>query len=250
VEEVAPGSLVALGGAKKAQLYVSKDEGKNWTPFGEPLPFGGRGFTYDGVRKSFFACAEKGSEGAVARWDVKDLDAAFGAVTSDVTVWDGEGFADGNGWSAPQDKCSFKQVSTEHYNGKNSLEYHVSGVASSSAGWNWANWQSGAMTDVAGFESLSFYIKVTGDKPEKVQVNINNGPDKGGATSETVDVAKYAPDFMDGQWHQVVVPLKDLQGASKFNAKNTYEIRLITNQAKESTVNIYVDVVKFIKGSK
>lgn len=78
IEEVAPDRLVALGGTTRKQLYVSKDDGKTWHAFGDPLPFTARGFTYDAKRKSFFANAEKGNEGKVARWDVPDLEAAFG----------------------------------------------------------------------------------------------------------------------------------------------------------------------------
>lgn len=244
VEEVAPGRLVALGGAKKAQLYVSKDDGSTWTAFGDSLPFTARNATYNAARKCFMACAEKGE---IARWDGTDPEAAFATASSDVTVWDGEGFAGGNGWMAPPARNSIKPASSEHFNGRQSLEFHVEGAASVSGGWNWASWQSSAMTDASGFESLSFYIKLTGDKPERVQVCLASGPDKAGAISGTADIAKYAPDFMDGQWRQVKVPLKDLCGDSKFDPKNAYEIRFITNPAKESVFNLYVDVVKFLK---
>ena len=245
LEEVSPGILVGLGGAKRAQLYVSKDDGKNWTPFGDPLPFGARGFTYNSVRKCFVACAEKGNPGEVAVWNLSGgLDAAFSHVTSDVTVWDGEGFADGHGWIAPQGKNSLKPSSADHYNGKQSLECHVEGNASTSAGWNWADWQMGGVTDTTGFDSLAFYVKITGDKPAKMQVGLACGPDKTG--SANVDIAAYTPDYLDGQWHQVIVPLKDL-AKGKFDPKTTYEIRFLSNQASESSFNMYVDVVRFLK---
>jgi photosystem II stability/assembly factor-like uncharacterized protein len=250
VLEVAPHRLVALGGNHLGQLYVSKDEGDTWTPFGDPLPFKARGFAYDSVRKSFFAATDHGDknerlDGDVVRWDLPgDLEMAFAPKSADLTVWDGEGFADGHGWIAPAGKGTLGVSTAEHYNGQHSLEFHVKGVATSSGGWNWADWQMPAASDVSGFESLSFYAKVTGQKPAEVQVSLVSGPDK--VASETVGMAKYAPDFMDGQWHRITVPLKDLHNG-KFNPKTAYELRLLTNEAPESDFNIYLDVVQFLR---
>jgi hypothetical protein len=229
---------------------VSKDDGKTWAPFGEPLPFKARGFAYDALRKCFFAWEDHAEaprkDGEVVRWDLPaDMDSAFLPKSADLTVWDGEGYADGNGWISPAGKSTFRVTSTEHYNGKQSLEYHAEGVASSSGGWNWANWNMAAVTDLSGFESLAFYVKVTGDKPAKVPVSLACGPSK--VESERLDLATYSPDFTDGQWHRVTVPLKDLYGASKFDPKTAYELRFLTDEARESTFDMYVDVVRLLR---
>jgi hypothetical protein len=55
VIEVRPDRLVVLGGDRKAQLCVSKDDGATWTAFGEPLPYKAHGFTYNTVGKCFLA---------------------------------------------------------------------------------------------------------------------------------------------------------------------------------------------------
>ncbi len=251
VIEVRPDRLVALGGNRKAQLYVSKDDGATWTPFGDPLPFKAHGFTYDAAGKCFFAWPERNGngplkDGEIIRWDLPaDVDAAFSQKSSDLTVWDGEGFADGNGWISPAGKNAFRVTSKEHYNGNQSLQYHVEGTASSSGGWNWANWQMGGATDLTGFEKLTFYVKLTGSKPTQVQTSLACGPNK--VASENVDLAKYAPDYADGQWHLVSIPLMDLYGASKFDPKAAYELRFSTTEANDSTFDLYVDVVRFVK---
>jgi photosystem II stability/assembly factor-like uncharacterized protein len=251
VIEIRPDRLVALGGNRKAQLYVSKDDGKTWTPFGDPLPFKGHGFTYDAVGKCFFAWPERNgngplNDGEIVRWDLPaDFDSAFNQKSTDQTVWDGEGYADGNGWISPAGKNTFRMSSKEHYNGKQSLEYHVEDSASSSGGWNWANWQMSGVTDLSGFERLSFYVKLTGDKPTQVQASLACGPNK--LASANVDLAKYAPDYADGQWHLVSVPLKDLYAGNQFDPKAVYELRFLTTEPKDSKFNMYVDVVRFLK---
>jgi hypothetical protein len=84
------------------------------------------------------------------------LEAAFVPKTSDLTVWDGEGFADGNGWIAPKGNTAFRVTSAEHYNGAHALQYHVEGVESSSGGWNWANWH----TNEAKESAFDLYLDV------------------------------------------------------------------------------------------
>lgn len=74
VIEVRPDRLVALGGKGMAQLYVSKDDGSTWTPFGEALPFKARGLAFDAVRRCFFAAADHADQnmrqdGDLVRWD-------------------------------------------------------------------------------------------------------------------------------------------------------------------------------------
>jgi photosystem II stability/assembly factor-like uncharacterized protein len=83
VIEVRPDRLVALGGDRKTQLYVSKDDGVTWTAFGEPLPYKAHGFTYNTVGKCFFAWPERNGdgplkEGEIVRMDLPaDIESAF-----------------------------------------------------------------------------------------------------------------------------------------------------------------------------
>ena len=82
VIEIKPDRLVALGGKDKTQMYVSKDDGITWTPFGSALPFKTRGVVYDDVRKCLVAWEDRAQsgrkEGSLARFDFPaDIEAAF-----------------------------------------------------------------------------------------------------------------------------------------------------------------------------
>jgi photosystem II stability/assembly factor-like uncharacterized protein len=75
VVEVLPQRLVALGSENNSQLYLSKDDGSTWTPFGKPVPFKARGLTYNAAGKSFFLWAmneknEVPREKSILRWDL------------------------------------------------------------------------------------------------------------------------------------------------------------------------------------
>ena len=210
------------------------------------------GFTYDAAGKCFFAWPERNGngplkDGEIIRWDLPaDLDAAFVAK---IVRSDGPGTAKATptatAGSRPPARTLFaslpRSITTATSRGSITLKW----TSSSSGGWNWANWQMSGATDLTGFEKLTFYVKLTGSKPTQVQTCMACGPDK--VASEIVDLAKYAPDYGDGQWHLVSVPLKDLSGASKFDPKAAYELRFSTTEAKDSTFDLYVDVVRFLK---
>ncbi len=80
--EIAPDRLIALGGMNKTRLFVSKDDGKSWTPFGPVAPFKTHDFAYDAARKSIFVWLDSEANvrpsGSIARWDLPgDIESAF-----------------------------------------------------------------------------------------------------------------------------------------------------------------------------
>ena len=71
IVELPGGRLVGLGGA---QPYSSKDDGKTWTAFGDPLPFKPLGIICNDVSKTLFVWqnAKAKSPDMVMRWDFSE----------------------------------------------------------------------------------------------------------------------------------------------------------------------------------
>jgi hypothetical protein len=114
-------------------------------------------------------------------------------------------------------------------------------------GWNWFGWfPETAGTSVSPYGSLTFQIRVVSSSPD-------SGPDasftvflrcsNGKKDSAAVPVRNYAPQFADGKWHRVVVPLGDLmQGkGAAFDAATTWELDFSHWSSHARAFDVYVD---------
>jgi photosystem II stability/assembly factor-like uncharacterized protein len=234
-----------LVGVKETQLYVSADGGATWAAFGETLPFKPSGLAYSEGLKSIIAFQSnaKGPK-VIVRWDLPaDLDSAFKAVVpGKLTVWDGEGFNTGGGWSSG----GFVVVQNkEKHSGAGALEFHLEGVEKWEGGWNWFKWAQTQLTDVTAFKNLSFWLKYSGSTPPaELNVALNCGPNK--ISSEYLPLAKYCKDALDGQWHDIKIPLNDIVGTKKdFDPRSVYELRLTTVASKDQKISVFVDDIRF-----
>jgi hypothetical protein len=147
-----------------------------------------------------------------------------------VVVWDGETEAKGSGWVTSNGECTVKTQTTVTHSGKSAVQFTFKSntVASESdwigAGWNWVNWQVGPYgTDITAMKNFSFWLKVEGVAAE-MQFNLlcNGAPalDMPEHHTTKVKVSKYCPQWKDGQWNQVIVPLKDLIQPKGFDPKH------------------------------
>jgi hypothetical protein len=115
-------------------------------------------------------------------------------------------------------------------------------------GWNWFGWfPETAGTDVSPYGSLTFQIRVVGKSP-------SSGPDAAALTaflrcshdkkeSASVPIRSYSPQFADGRWHRVVIPLADLiqsKGAA-FDATTAWELDFGHWSAAPRDFDVYVD---------
>ena len=90
--------------------------------------------------------------------------------------------------------------------GKRLIHYHNMGNGDFSIlGWLWATAQEKPV-DLRRFDAISFAIKITG--PQKMQ-ELYFGITEYSPTP--VSLRKYDPQFADGAWRRIAIPLRDLK---------------------------------------
>ncbi len=242
--ELPDGTLVGLGGDGRAKLFASGDDGMTWTPFGDEVPFKPVGLIYDPVHNAFVAYRSEKGPGPllVARWELhQEVAAAIKAGNGGVrTAWDGKGHAGGNGWGGVTAQAAVTKA------GGQALSFAIANAAESQAGWNWTNWSTSGMTDVTSCTHLQFWCKVSGEqKPAAIAVQLCCGPSKN--TSAEVALLPLEPQLLDGGWHRVRIPLAMLEdGATGFDARSVFELRLKTKSTQAITGAVIVDTIRFV----
>jgi len=138
-------------------------------------------------------------------------------------VWDGEEIDKGSTWVNPT-TSTFLRTQEEAHSGKTSLEFkfHDKKVWLGS-GFDWFDWKAGRDigTDTGKMTNLNFWIKTKG-LAEDLQVQLLcNGDviDTPEHHTEKVNLSKYCPNYRDGKWHEVVIPLKDLAYPQGYDPK-------------------------------
>jgi hypothetical protein len=167
-------------------------------------------------------------------------------VKKDV-VFDGDKAGGGaKGWTnAPEGKAAVaaqdKEVRTA---GKKTMEFHAAGKLYMACGWNWFAWNpADAGTDISRYKNLSFWAKVTGDKkPSQLTVELVSNDNK---AHEAIDLFQYSADLLDGKWHEVVVPIKDLDGKKDLNRAKVWEVRFATWSQDDISFSLFVDEIGF-----
>jgi len=166
-----------------------------------------------------------------------------------VVVWNGEEANIGAGWVNPK-TCSIGPQSAEAHSGNTALEFKFKGGNQwLGAGWNWCHFKTGTNvgTDASAMRNLTFWIKTKG-KAGDLQVNLLcNGAvlDTPEEHTVKVPVAGYCPHFLDGQWHEVVIPLADLNQIKGFNPKIISEIHLGFKAGQEADGSFFIDDISF-----
>jgi hypothetical protein len=242
--ELPDGTLVGLGGDGRAKLFASSDDGATWKPFGDEVPFKPVGLIYDPAHQAFIAYRSEKGPGPllVARWELhQEPAAAIMAGSGGVrTAWDGKGHAGGNGWGGVSAQAAVTKA------GGQALAFAVANAAESQAGWNWTNWSTSGMTDTSSCTHLQFWCKVQGEqKPAAIAVQLCCGPSKN--TSAEVALLPIEPQLLDGGWHRLRIPLASLlAGATGFDARSVFELRLKTRSPQAITASVVVDTIRFV----
>jgi hypothetical protein len=166
-----------------------------------------------------------------------------------VTVWDGEKANVGGAWVNPS-SCTMKTQSSETHSGRKALEFRYKGTGEwLGFGWNWCAFQAPPCgTDITGLKYFTFWIKTKG-KAADIQFNILcNGHvwDMPEHHTAKVSVQKYCPQFADGKWHQVRVPLDDLVQPDGFDPLHVGELQLFNAGAGDGS--FYIDDIGFDNG--
>jgi len=192
-------------------------------------------------------CAADISQGQSATSPApRDSNEAAPAVKR-VVVWDGEQASTGAGWTNPT-TATIKPQAIEVRSGNTALEFKFKGSGEEwlGAGWNWCAFQTGPYgTDITAFKNFTFWMKTKG-KVTEPQINLLcNGAvfDTPEHHTEKVPVLKYCPQLLDGQWHQVSIPLADLKQPKGFDPSHVGELQMFN--AGEGDGSFFIDDIGF-----
>ncbi|MEI8112560.1 MAG: carbohydrate binding domain-containing protein [Bacteroidia bacterium] len=171
-----------------------------------------------------------------------------------MVVWNGETASKAAGWTNPAATCTISAQTIEAHSGKTAVEFRFKGDGKNGwlgCGWDWASFQVGEYgTDISAMKNFSFWLKVKGTSAElSFNLLCNGGPalDQPQHHTEKVIVSKYCPDWKDGNWHQVVVPLADLVQPKGFDAKHVAEMQFFNTG--EGDGSFFIDDLAFDDGS-
>jgi len=172
------------------------------------------------------------------------------AQTKQVVVWDGETATKAAGWANPASTCSITAQKAEVHSGNTALEYRFKGDGKS--GWlgfggDWVAFQVGEYgTDITDMKYFTFWLKVKGSVADfSFNLLCNGAPalDQPQHHTEKVIVSKYCPEWKDGQWHQIIVPLRDLIQPKGFDAKHVAEMQFFNTGAGDGS--FFIDDLAF-----
>jgi hypothetical protein len=145
-----------------------------------------------------------------------------GGAKNVVVVYDGE--THNTGWAWTHHICSLEPTDQDSHTPTHSLKFHGEENEWVGGGWHWFQGPNNpGGTDVTNMTTFSFWIKVTGSGiPKDVDVHLRGIQTNGSGMSNLLSILPYCPNALDGQWHQVVIPLKDFTGAG-FDKTTTRE---------------------------
>ena len=164
-----------------------------------------------------------------------------------MVVWDGEQATKGAGWSNPKASTVGPQM-VEAHSGKTAVEFKFKGSGEEwpGTGWNWCAFQTGPYgTDITPFKNFTFWLKTKG-KIADVQLNLLCNGDKFDMPehhTEKVSALTYCPQLLDGQWHQVSIPLADLKQPAGFDALHVGELQIFNAGAGDGS--FFIDDIGF-----
>jgi hypothetical protein len=174
-------------------------------------------------------------------------------------VWNGDDTGgSAKGWAdcdkKPECKASLAATPGAGNNGGMGLKFHGEGPGWIGMGWNWFGWYpETAGTDVSGYKSLTFRIRIDGKSkelaPDLSGSSIALGCSKGKKNSADAALSRYARDALDGKWHDVKIPIAHLMKGkgSEFDPKTAWEFRLSIWSGTPRHFDIYIDDIAFEK---
>jgi hypothetical protein len=154
-----------------------------------------------------------------------DAPADPGDLSQPMIVWNGDEVAPtAKEWASCDTKpCTTTLLPTPKV-GKNDsigLEFKASTKAGYVGfGWNWTSWYKGGATNITGRKALKFAIKIVPTSaevaPQADAIRVRIGCAKVDKCGKVVQsLAKYDAKVLDGQWHDITIPLADFKAEDK-----------------------------------
>jgi len=163
--------------------------------------------------------------------------------TEEKILWNGESENNGAGWVSPAPPdLSIETQGVIVHSGNQAVHFHVMpGHYWVEWGWRWFPfWPPAPGTDLRPYRTLSFAIKTsTPFVPGDIKIRLDSAP--GLLKSKAISIKAYDPQFCDGQWHVVIIPLKDFNmDGMKYDPARADELFFGTS-AQKSEFDFYLD---------
>lgn len=188
---------------------------------------------------------------------------AAGKAEPRIIVWDGDNQGNGaHGWAGPTDtpktRSTVKASPSIGFAGTTGIEWHGEGPEWTGFGWNWFSWYpSNGGTDISGYDRLVFKLRAKAAKPtdlpalESLAVSLISSQGEGQKCTGAVDLSNFAPsDLLDGKWHALSIPLKDMYAGEKaqgFDRHTAWEFRIGEWSPISRNFSIFIDDIGFEK---
>jgi mono/diheme cytochrome c family protein len=196
-------------------------------------------------------CPPEGCGTAAAPGGGSSADGAKASPSGDRHVfWDGEGQgASAKGWAdcdkKPACKGTLSPAPGKGVKDSTALQLHGDGPGWIGGGWNFFGWYpEDAGVDISGFSKLTLSIKVVAESeelaPDPGAVTVGLRCSKTKKDSAAVALKNYEPKLLDGQWHQVSIPLGEFT-KEEFDPKSTWEFVVSTWAGNPKKFDIYFD---------
>lgn len=178
-----------------------------------------------------------------------------------VVIWDGdEHGGSAKGWQdcdkkAEGCKATMAPAPSVGRDGSVGLRFHAEGPGWIGLGWNWHGWwPEDAGTDISGYKNLVFWLRIEAASkdeapdPNSLNVSLKCSSNKEKGQSKSIPTAKFVDgDVLDGQWHQVTVPI-DAMMNDVFDPKTAWEFVFGSWSGTPRKFDVIIDDIQFVAG--
>jgi hypothetical protein len=119
-------------------------------------------------------------------------------------------------------------------------------------GWNWTSWYKPGASNITGRKVLKFSVRISSTSPEvapagaAIRVGLRCAKaEKCGKVVESL--AKYDANVLDGQWHDITIPLADMkpEGKDEWDDASVWEFGLHNWAATPREFVAHIDDIRF-----
>jgi hypothetical protein len=186
--------------------------------------------------------------------------AAAPVVSGDrLILWDGESIevTEGTrpgGWAGcnEKDTCgsSVERAPGTGTQGSTGLRFPGHGSGWIGMGWYWSGLLARSGADLQKYGTVTFSMRVDAKSPDqsllaaRTWVALAGGPER---HSRSVLVANCVPDFNDGRWHKVAVPMGELYrpGDPAFDPRQVFALWVSSSGPNVRDFDVYLDDIAF-----
>ena len=171
-------------------------------------------------------------------------------------IWDGDGAGTGaQGWAdcdkKPDCKATAAVARKRGREKSTALKFHSEGTGWGGMGWNWFGWwPKDAGVDISPYDNLTFWLKVVvkspdlAPEPDAFVVGLRCSA--GEKNSASVQLTKAKRNFLDGEWHKIVMPLKEFyrgKEGKEFDPHSAWELNFSAWSPSHRDYDAYIDEI-------